>query len=63
VPTTWTALRSIFTPTVEWYFSENFEWTNCWTRLVFPVQGTPTMQIFFWIIGILRLSRDGVSSP
>jgi hypothetical protein len=48
-------LRSIFTPTVEWYFSENFEETNCCTRLVFPVANAPTMQIFFWVTDTPRL--------
>jgi len=52
-----TILRSTFTPTVVWYFSENFEWTNYCTRLVLPVPKTPTMQTFFWVTVVLHVDR------
>jgi hypothetical protein len=39
--------RSILTPTVVRYFTENSEWTYRCTRQVLPVPNIPTMQIFF----------------
>src|SRR5690606_20854214 len=49
-----TSFRSIFTPMVAWYFSENIDSTKRLTRLVFPTDVAPSMQIFRWTTGMGR---------